>query len=132
MIRAFVQNRQRFSLALIVLALAMRVLVPTGFMPTDAPHGLTISLCTGSGAIDVILDVDDKGPVKSSHQAQGEPCTFAAGLGGAILWGLPLQLAVALPLLVDLADETAIADLTPHRLAAPPPPAQGPPPAIQA
>ncbi len=131
MIRALVHQRQKMALALMVLVLAMRVLIPAGFMPMAASHGLTITLCTPKGAVDVTLDVDNKAPA-SSHQAAGDHCIFASALGGAALLVLQPLLALAMPPLAELAGGMAIADLTPHRLAAPPPPAIGPPAFIQA
>jgi hypothetical protein len=131
MIRALVHNRQKMALALMVLVLAMRVLVPAGFMPMVASHGLTITMCTPKGAVDIIVDVHGKAPA-SSHQDADDHCIFASTLGGAALLAMEPLLALTMPPLAALAEGAAIADLTPHRLAAPPPPAIGPPAFIQA
>ncbi|WP_221794896.1 hypothetical protein [Aquisediminimonas sediminicola] len=135
MIRALIHNRQKMALALmgpvLLLVLAMRVLVPAGYMPMASAHGLTITLCTPKGAVDVTVNVDKKAPA-SSHQAAGDHCIFASALGSAALLAVQPLLALAMPPLAGLAGGMAIADLTPHRLAAPPPPAIGPPAFIQA
>lgn len=131
MIRAFVQTRQSMLLALMALVLAMRVLMPAGFMPTMADHGITVTLCTGADVVDVAINLDGKAPAKP-HQGADAPCIFAAGLGSAAMLAWPpMATLVALPL-IDQLPVATIADLTPHRLAAPPPPAIGPPAAIQA
>lgn len=111
---------------LLLCVLAIRVAVPVGYMPTQGARGIVISLCTGEGAVRMVLPVerqDDGTP----HSAKDKPCEFAAGLGG----GLTMPSAPALPILAIIWRPVlmgkAIADLTVHRLAAPPPPAQAPP-----
>jgi len=106
-----------------------RVLVPTGYMPVAGPQGMVISLCTGMGAVKAYVPLGAKHETPEdpdSHGKKDSSCTFAAGLGHGLLvadMGTP----PAVPALTEQRHGRAIADLTVHRLAAPPPPAQGPP-----
>lgn len=120
-------------LTLAMLAVALKVLIPPGFMagkPTnDAPFALV--LCTGQGAVVVqpgealpSHEDTDKSPTGSAHDS---PCVFASH-----------NLAAALPSLSDAGALTVFAyhdrpqailpDLAPGRgLTGPPLPARGPP-----
>ncbi|PSO10583.1 MULTISPECIES: DUF2946 family protein [unclassified Sphingobium] len=121
-------GRCRGLFALLMLcALAIRIAIPTGFMPTQGADGIVISLCTGQGAVKAVLPLDKGGQPSDHHQSQGGECNFAAGLGGGLLTPV-LSLLPLLPVPVaSQVTDRAIADLTVHRLAAPPPPSQGPP-----
>ncbi len=118
--------RLAFAL-LMACALAVRVLVPAGYMPGTSSLGITVELCSGVAGQKVFIDLA-KSPAKApSGHEKSKDCTFAAGLG---LGALPLiEGGAGLIALLTLAPPlgAAIADLTPHRLAAPPPPAQAPP-----
>lgn len=115
------------ALALIMFALALRILVPSGFMPAQG-QGLAITLCTGTGAVSAWVDSDGtvhKG--KAADAAPEHPCTFS---GFGAVFDLPdhgaasvqpLRLVEA-PLFVA---RTAVA--IGRGLAAPPPPSTGPP-----
>lgn len=124
------------ALALAFLAVALRVLVPGGYMiaaPGEAA-GVPIILCTERGVETVLLGADARlaDPSSGSQDdhsgkpAPDHPCAFA-GLGAA--------LAPADVLTVGLAAWTHAADgpafppeIRPGRgMAAPPPPQTGPP-----
>jgi hypothetical protein len=129
--------RRPVFLALAALALAVKVLVPPGFMAApaeSAANGFPLVLCTGHGAL--VLDAADasstdrrKAPdQKPSHDG---PCTFA---GHSVAAPAP---ALAASGVVEFADYARAApsatpsDLAPGRgLAAPPLPARGPPDTI--
>jgi hypothetical protein len=113
--------------ALALLVLAIQLIAPSGFMPVRTDRGIVVTLCTGQGAINVLVDrgkaphrQDDSAPVQ-------QHCAFAASVQPAVpplvLADLPLpawQLAfgpIAFPLKTGLI----------ARLAAPPPPSSGPP-----
>lgn len=114
-----------FWLALAMLAVSVRVLIPAGFMTSqDAQLPYALVICTGQGAISVPSHDQDGHQAPEGHHA---PCAFA-GLGAAPPPPVLTQ-SVAL-----IADEAALglprvqASLHPGRgLAAPPPPATGPP-----
>lgn len=118
-------GRSIFAIALL-LALSVRALIPAGFMPTATSDGITVSICTGLGEKQVTLDAGKQAPAKK-HPAADSPCLFAGTLDHAIAAGIPARLAAAPPIALPLVWGTAIADLTVHRLAAPPPLPTGPP-----
>ena len=115
-------------MALLALALALRVLVPAGWMPAEG-QGLAITLCSGSGAQTAWVDADGK--IHKHGPAQGSmadhPCAFA-GMGAPMLGGdvpaPPLAILAPRDAIVSLAQAPAAIG---QGLAAPPPPATGPP-----
>ncbi len=117
------------GLWLVACALALRLIVAPGFMPMAGADGITISMCTGQGAVDVRLTGDAARHLsgKSDPAIPGaKSCAFAA-LAVATTPDLPAALA-APALLSPVA--AAIIPLTaaPHiGVPAPPPPSIGPP-----
>lgn len=127
--RAFRTSSRHWLLAFFVLALAARMLVPTGWMPSFADGRTTITLCTGAGMVEAWVDADGaihkERPARSSTHDQ--PCAFA-GLGAVA--DLPMVAALAQHVALPAApqppfDATNVA--IGLGLAAPPPPAIGPP-----
>ncbi len=112
---------------LFLFALVVRMIVPTGFMPTTTPAGIVISMCTGMGAVKTFLPIEQDGD-KSDRQTPADgPCIYAGGAGG----GLPdADVVVPAPMVAPNLHQVvpyAFADIATARLAAPPPPAIGPP-----
>ena len=120
-------------LTLATLALALKVMIPAGFMAAPSSNTLpfAIVLCTGQGSAvvqpgEALPHAGDKGqaPAKSAHDS---PCAFAGhGIGAPP----PSLLEAARPDFVayQTAGLLTASDLAPGRgLAAPPPPARGPP-----
>jgi hypothetical protein len=108
-----------------VLALALQILVPPGFMVARSHGAPAIVLCTGHGPLMMTPDKPGK-PDKSPQSDQGHVCVFA-GHGG--IAPAPTLLG---PILARIdyvsAPPAQIGDLRPGQgLAAPPPPSQGPP-----
>ena len=125
---------RRVFMTLAVLALAVKVAVPAGFMaaPRLAQSPFALVLCTGQGAM--VLGADGTlhkagEPAKTPEGKSGHdtPCAFAGHGQGA----LTAALAVAAPVsfvAYRVAQVPEAADLAPGRgLAAPPPPNRGPP-----
>jgi hypothetical protein len=123
-IRRLTAGRGVFTV-LLLLALSVRLVVPTGFMPVATTYGIIVSLCSGSGPSEIFVELGKKGPAPQ-HSAADSPCAFA-GLGAGLTNEPPALLPTVLPLPAIITLGRAIADLTVHRLAAPPPPAIGPP-----
>ncbi len=120
------------ALALLACALALRLLVPSGWMPVVDATGLHLTLCSGSGPLEApaphpaMAGMAHHHHDHHDHGGPDHPCAFA-GLG----------LALAEPLLPAIALSVLSAEAQPDRrptlltigrgLAAPPPPATGPP-----
>jgi hypothetical protein len=112
---------------LAALALAVRVLVPAGYMPAEG-KGFEITLCTGDGM--VAAWVDDHGNVHKGQKApdgkSDHPCAFS-GIG-ALAEAEASAGAVALPLATSQAPPVGLGlAYVGQGLAAPPPPPTGPP-----
>ena len=131
-LRASLTGRNRaLALWIVACALMLRIVVPAGWMPMTGADGLTrIQLCTGQGMVEAFVDrttgaIHDKAPAKSEPRTD-QPCAFA---GLAFVLDAPLLPAIAAPLaLAALAPAASLAPAAPGRgLAAPPPPATGPP-----
>ena len=112
-LRTLLLTRRRLALLLVVLAVAVRALVPAGFMPGgDAARTLSLAICTdGSGvthqsviAIALPAKPGDGGAEHRSTKAHA-PCAFSAlsfaALGGAD--GLLLAAALAFALALGFA-----------------------------
>lgn len=132
-LRAFMLGRRRLALWLVVLALAMKALVPAGYMPAAGTRFLSIQLCSEGipGRHDLVRTVAV--PVKlapgereaGQAKAQGT-CPFAALGHGALGGADPVLLAAALAfaVLLGFAPVTLPALRRPVRAW---PPMRGPP-----
>jgi hypothetical protein len=110
-------------LILALLALWMQVLVPAGFMVSTTGGDPSLVICTGHGAV----DLSDRGHSGKAPQSKADaPCVFAGhGLGAAT----PERVRIASPAYAFAAPLAVTAEqVSPgNGLAAPPPPARGPP-----
>ena len=113
---------------LALIAVAMKILVPPGFMVGTADAGgragYPLVICTGHGPATAPSDAGGKAPAQKSHT--DAPCSFA---GQAQAASPPLLSPIPAPWM-RLKTPLVFAqfDLVPGRgLAAPPPPSQGPP-----
>lgn len=105
------------------VALALRIMIPPGFMPVATTQGTFVQLCSGA---DIRLELPGS-PASDKHDAADRPCAFAAGLDhGALPVPPPVALATVQPV---AARTTAVRPEQPSvaRLAAPPPPSHAPP-----
>lgn len=142
--RLFLDHRT-LSAWLIACALAMKILVPAGFMPVVSSGMVTIQICGGTMPVDtttampathmgnihmITHDVTMPGTMhhqdKSSHQGREMPCAFS-GLSAQSLAAVdPLLLAVTLAFIIAIAFRRTFT----APVAAPPylrPPLRGPP-----
>lgn len=121
--------------ALALLVLAIHLIAPSGFMPVRTERGVVVTLCTGQGAVNVVVDRGqfDHGRAPGKHHAPDDGmagqqhCPFAASVQPVVP---PLALAdLPLPAWQLAFGPIAFALKTGWiaRLAAPPPPALGPP-----
>ena len=116
------------AILLVALALALRVLVPAGWMPATG-QGFALTLCTGTGP--ATAWVDGRGEVHrgspSAPREADHPCAFAGIATPALLPALlPLALALPVPAAPAWVPVARVATIG-HGLAAPPPPPTGPP-----
>lgn len=96
-------TRRRLLLAAFILlpALALRALVPVGFMPGQhAGFGVAMELCTSQGLQTIIVYPDGGGDPAPAGKHVDAPCAYALGavVGPApLLPGVALAHAPALP-----------------------------------
>jgi hypothetical protein len=127
-LRSLTATRRRLLLALFACAMLLRIAVPEGWMPVAEANGWQLTICSGMWPVDAMPDMPGMAHHKApaGHDQGDHPCTFA-GLGmAAALPDLPsmpvLPVAIAVPPLLAFG-MVAIG----RGLAAPPPPATGPP-----
>ena len=127
MIRASSPFRN-IAAAMILLALALRVIIPSGFMPSSE-RGFALTICTGMDTQTVWMDKSGKlhkeDPSKGKS-VEHQPCAFAGAAMAADVLSADFQVAmapVALAIPVFAKREVSVG----NGLAAPPPPAIGPP-----
>ena len=110
---------------LAMLAVLVRGLIPTGWMPaSDGAGGMRVVICTGTGAHSAVFSRDGK-PVKQTPRAAAT-CAFAATASAPP----PEPVATAAGPAIALVAETVAYAGTPVRLTLARnawPPAQGPP-----
>lgn len=114
------------ALTLAAMAVVLKVLIPSGYMVDTrpgAPAGLVI--CTGHGALVLGGKDGSKAPAQKSSDA---PCAFSGVAAPPLLPTLVAAIAEPHVFVIQPSDGPQPADLSPGRgLAAPPPPALGPP-----
>jgi hypothetical protein len=100
--------RRHASLAwlMVTLALAMKLLVPAGFMPVLGANGVSIVICSGSGPMSMTMAMPGMaGAHGGDHDAPAKhdaPCAFS-GLAAPSLGGADaIQLSIALTEIVAL------------------------------
>lgn len=126
-LRAFFLHHRRMAALLIALALAMKALVPAGFMLGGDTHVLTVQICADA----LGQQITQKIVLPSSHSGEEKaksdsPCHFTA-LGHAMLGGAdPVLLALALVFILALGFAPVLAP-APRRIAFLRPPLRGPP-----
>jgi hypothetical protein len=128
------------ALALLACALALRLLVPAGWMPVADAQGLHLVLCSGSGPLELpsphvlpamarMHHAGHAGHAGHDHHHQGmpdHPCAFT-GLGLALAEPVLPMLAPVAMLGQALVTPFPAAVAIGRGLAAPPPPPTGPP-----
>jgi hypothetical protein len=132
-LRALLFRHRTLALGLVALALAMKALVPAGYMVGTQTRSFTIQLC--SEGIDgrhdlvrqVVVPASDPAAKASAGQAKAQgTCPFGA-LGHALLGGAdPVLLAAALAFILALGFAPVPAP-APRRRSHAWPPLRGPP-----
>lgn len=127
-LRTILIHQRRVAMVLIVLAVALRALVPAGYMIASEARVLTIAVChdaSGSGsARDVVIPMRDKGGVP------GKPAKGECPYGALAMAGLPGANAVLLALAISFLIALGFAPQSVPRVSRPAflrPPLRGPP-----
>jgi hypothetical protein len=119
---------KKISAALIVLALAVRVVIPSGWMPSSE-RGFALTICTGMDAQTIWMD--SKGKLHKEDPSKGKsvehsPCAFAGDTVASA--NANSDASAALPHIASARPVFARQSISVGTgLAAPPPPAIGPP-----
>ena len=94
--------RRRLSLLLLVLVLAVRGIVPAGYMvaPSAADGTLSVAICTGHGRETITLDRDGKTRKPEPTRSDNGLCPYAAST--------PVALAVATFIAVERQPAVAV------------------------
>lgn len=127
--RTFIAHHRAAIALLLACALALKLLVPAGYMP--APGQLAIQLCTGEGVRTVLIDRDGQRiPDGQPHQASvAMPCAYA-GLVAPVLSATPPSLLVIAILFVLASGIRPATTPTRRRTLPPRPHGHAPPIAI--
>ncbi|WP_156840409.1 DUF2946 family protein [Novosphingobium aquimarinum] len=127
-LRAILMQRRQLALVCIALAIALRAIVPAGYMIGSDAKVLTIAVCHDASGAGISRDVVV--PMKSDSGVPGKPakgeCPYGAlamaGLGGADV--VLLALALAFVIALGFAPQTIPQASRPAFLR---PPLRGPP-----
>ena len=117
---------RRVALALIACALLLRIAVPGGWMPSD--QGRWIELCTGDGMVTAFVDANNRlhhSDPGVAHAAK-QHCAFA-GLTAPFDPPVAIEPELRVAATAAAIPARAFAVAVGQGLAAPPPPATGPP-----
>ena len=126
-LRAFLRTHRRLALGLIALALAMKALVPAGYMVAAKAHVLTVEICADTQGRHLTQQIVVPGESKPADHAKtdghcGWTSLASTALGGAEL--ALLALALAFILLLGMAPVAPIREPRSQHLR---PPLRGPP-----
>lgn len=117
--------------AVALLVLGIQLIAPSGFMPVRTDRGVVVTLCTGQGAVNVLVDRDaapgKKHPGGDEGYAVQMHCAFAASVQPILPPLLVADLALPAWQLASGPIAFALKAGLIARLAAPPPPSSGPP-----
>jgi hypothetical protein len=119
---------RNFAALCVLLALAVRVAIPSGWMPSSE-KAFALTVCTGMDVQTVWLDKD--GALHKEDPSKGKavdhaPCAFG-GAAGALETPATMSLATLQPVHSEPMPFASITVSVGRGLAAPPPPAIGPP-----
>ncbi len=136
--RRLIRHHRHLTGIVLVLVLALRVIVPSGFMPTVSDGRIVVAVCSGSGPMSITrpppathavagLHGDRNEPEhQPDHGKMDQPCAFAGLSTLAIAAVDAALLTVALALVAALAVRIA-APLATARASYLRPPLRGPP-----
>lgn len=136
MLRHLPLAHRRLLLLAVAVALCARALIPAGWMPMTGPQGVVLALCDGSGPMLAAMAMPHAMPTKhgdgggnggapAHHDAADHQCPFAAA---ATIFAMETPAPPVPPLAPRHQPRPTWRSVTVGQgLAAPPPPATGPP-----
>lgn len=131
-LKALTRKHARLSLGLLVLALAIKALLPAGFMVSATDERfLTVTICADASGTTKQMQIalqgkDDIGGDHSEVPDKGQPCAFS-GLGHAALGGVDPALLVAAIAFILVARHALLRSPALGDIAFLRPPLRGPP-----
>ena len=132
-LRLFLRDHSRLVLLLLAMALAMKALVPSGYMIGSQSKVLTISICAdtqgGSYTTQVVLPHGGEQSGDSQHAKDGQACPFSALAMASLAGADSVLLSLALAFILALGFAAALPP-PPHRVSHLRPPLRGPPATI--
>lgn len=129
LIRHLLQTRSTWFAVLFMLALAMKALVPNGYMVSADSQTITIKICNGLGDAEQTIDIPmntNTNDHDSGSNMTSEACSSSSVSQSTMTTIDPVQLSLALSfiMLIGLVVQTAILSGRSPRLR---PPLRGPP-----
>lgn len=129
-LRLCLLRNRALAAGLVLAALLMKVLVPTGYMVSASAGSITIEVCSGYGPQRMVMVMPGMGhrPDQKNDPGRAEmPCAFT-GLSVSSLTGAdPLVLAIAIAFMIFTAFRIPMRPATPSGPAYLRPPLRGPP-----
>lgn len=126
-LRALLRARFHLALVLVMLALAMRLLVPAGMMPGTGERLLSVEICADASGLpkSQVLVIPGKPAPHEDNSAKGT-CAFGSLAAPVLSAADPALLAIALAYILAIGLALA-APALPARFARFQPPTRGPP-----
>jgi hypothetical protein len=91
--RTLILARRQLALLLVAVVLFARIFVPTGYMFTPTAGGFVVQMCSGQGAMQVVLDIGKPAPPEDHSGKMDAPCAFS-GIGMAAMAAVDVALLV--------------------------------------
>lgn len=106
-IRRIVLTNRLLAGIVVALALAMKIIVPGGFMPVIAGSQLMVSICSGTGPVQVEMAVPRTAKSDAAdpghHGKVDQPCAYAGLISSSLAAVDALVLAAAILFILALA-----------------------------
>lgn len=97
-LRRLIRRHRRLAAGLVVLALAMKLLMPAGFMPTVSGGGILVQICSGTSGQMMAMTLPGTAGNQDEHPAAKAdmPCAFAGLSTPSLAAADPIMLALAI------------------------------------